>query len=136
MPPSFWEDTSDNILLRQYESRGSQMLLLLGRGSASVNLRNAGLRGQQDSRGHTAITAGTGWLRSSPWLDHTVSTHRCVLIYLFREEDECVTQRRQTSAHIKGKGRERDVGSRGVLAEVTAHRMAEATYGVPEEQRM
>lgn len=109
------------------------MLLLLGRGSASVNLRNAGLHGEQDSRGHTAITAGTGWLRSSPWLDHRVSTHRCLL---FREEGECVTQRRQTSDHKKGEGREREVGTRGVLAEVAAHRLAEVMYGAPEEQPM
>lgn len=54
---------------------------------------------------------------------------------LFREEDKALTQRRQTSTHKKREGREREVRSRGILAEVTAHRLAVATYRAPEEHR-
>lgn len=45
-----------------------------------------------------------GWLRSSLWSDHTVSTHRCLLMYLvFKGEDESVTQRQ--GREEKGKWR-------------------------------
>lgn len=67
---------------------------------------------------------------------HSKHTQMSPHVPPFREEDESVSLKRQTSAYEKGEGRERQVGNRGVLAEVTACRLAGATYRAPKEQQM